>query len=441
MNQLKETTKKERFSYFSYFLGQNILFILVSMYAMLFFTDYVGVSPAIVGVIFVIARVWDAVNDPLFGIIVDKSNPKKGKYKSWTSFAAILLPVLIVLMFWVPNISMAGKIVYVSVIYIMWGMAYTISDVPAFSLTTAMTNNMEERNSLLSVSRLFPIIGGLLVSMTIIALTNAIGWTAGVAIVALISAILMNFMRFNVKEHHIAPNTGVSIKKMIGYVLGNKYLLIYYAAFTVYSACNTGIFVNNYFAIYNLGSANYIAILSIINTVPMVIVALLASRLCAKFGKYKVTVTVCLLMIVTAILYFLVGYQSLPVVFCFSFINSSLTGFMAVMYPMFTSDCIEYGMWKSGERATGISFSIQTFTTKLGQALASGIVGVLLSVIGYTANTAQNEATLKGIFIILTLVPGLGALLMLIIFGLFYKLRESDVEKYIKENASKEIAA
>lgn len=435
MNQTKETSGKEKLSYYSYFLGQNIIFILVSLYAMLFFTDYVGISPAVVGIIFVIARIWDAVNDPLFGMIVDKSNPKGGKYKSWTNLAAILLPILIVLMFFVPEIGTTGKAIYVAIIYILWGMAYTMSDVPAFSLTTAMTNNMNERNTLLSISRLFPIVAGLLVSTTVIALTNAIGWGPGALVVAVFSCILMNLMRFGVKERHVAPSNDVTISKLLKYLIGNKYLLIYYLAFTLYSMCNTGIFITNYFAIYNLGSSDYIAILSIISTVPMIIVAFLAPKLCKRFGKYKVTIFVCILMVCVSLTYFIVGYQNLIVVFIFSFINSSLTGFMAVMYPMFTADCIEYGTWKSGERGTAISFSIQTFTTKLGQALASGIVGILLSMIGYTANVTQSDSTLRGMFMLLTLVPALGALLMLIIFGLFYKLRENDVEMYIKENS------
>lgn len=438
MDQSKETSKKERMSYYSYFLGQNIIYILVAMYAMLFFTDYVGVSPAIVGIIFTVARIWDAVNDPMFGIIVDKSNPQKGKYKSWTNLAAIVLPLLIILMFFVPKFGMTGKIIWVAVVYILWGMAYTVSDVPAFSLTTAMTKNMNERNTLLSISRLFPIIAGLLVSTTIIALTNAIGWTGGAIVIAVISFILMNFMRLNVKERHTAPATGVTVRKIIGYLIGNKYLLIYYAAFTLYSACNTSAYVQNYFAIYNLGSANYIAILSVINTIPMVIDAFLAPKLCKKFGKYNVTVVICILTIAVSLMYFLIGYQSLLIVFIFAFLTSSLTGFMAVMYPMFTADCIEYGTWKTGERGTGISFAIQTFTTKLGQALASGIVGILLSVIGYTANATQSSTTLSGMFALFTLGPGVGALLMLIVFGFFYKLREDDVEKYIAENAENE---
>lgn len=409
------------------------------MYAMLYFTDHAGLPGYAVGIIFIIARVWDAVNDPMFGIIVDKSNPNKGKYKFWTNLAAVILPILVMMMFYVPDLGLTGKIIYVAVIYILWGMAYTMSDVPAFSLTTAVTSQLNERNQLLSISRLFPIIAGLLVSTTIIAVTNAIGWTGGGILVAIISAILMNFMRFNVKERHIAPSTGITVKSIITYLIHNKYLLIYYSAFTLFSACNTSMFVNNYFAIYNLGSDSYIAILSVIMTIPMVVVAFIAPKLARIFGKYKITVTVSLLMAIVSVIYYFVGYDNLALVFVFSFINSTLVGFLTVMYPMFTADCIEYGTWKTGKRGTAISFSVQTFTTKLGQALGSGLVGILLSVIGYRANVVQTEMTLNGIFGMLTLVPALGALLMFIIFGKFYKLREKDVEYYIQENIKNEV--
>jgi GPH family glycoside/pentoside/hexuronide:cation symporter len=393
----------------------------------------------VVSVIFVIARVWDAVNDPMFGVIVDKSNPKKGKYKSWMGFAAVGLPIVVILLFSMPEIGTIGKIIWAAVFYLLFGMLYTISDVPAFSLTTAMTNNINERNTLLSVSRISPIIAGLLVSTTIIALTETVGWAMGALVIAGIGFILMNFMRFNVKERHVAPATNVSVRKIITYVLGNKYLLIYYAGYTLYATCSTGIFMLSYYAIYNLGNPNYIAILSIINTIPMVFAAFLASPICKKFGKYAVTMAVCILMVIISVIYFFVGYDNLTMVFVFSALISFLTGFMAVMYPMFTADCIEYGTWKSGERGTALSFSIQTFTTKLGQAMASGLVGVVLTVVGYTANVQQTDFALNGIFMMMTLIPALGALLMLVIFGPFYKLRESDVAYYIAENAKNEI--
>lgn len=121
MIQNRETTAKQRGTYYSYFLGQNMLYFIVSSFAMLYFTDYVGVSSAAIGVIFLVARIWDAANDPMFGIIVDKVNNKQGKYKFWINIASIALPIITFLVFCVPDLSTTGKLVYISVTYILWG--------------------------------------------------------------------------------------------------------------------------------------------------------------------------------------------------------------------------------------------------------------------------------------------------------------------------------
>lgn len=121
------------------------------------------------------------------------------------------------------------------------------------------------------------------------------------------------------------------------------------------------------------------------------------------------------------------------------FYNDTFGYYMVnVMYPMITADCIEYGTYVTGERATGISFSIQTFTTKLGQALAAGIGAFLLEAVGYVPNAQQSATALNGIFSMITLLPAAGMLAMVIIFGKFYKIREKDVQMYIKENEKNE---
>lgn len=402
----RETTTLQRGTYYCYFLGQNMLYFIVSSFAMLYFTDYAGVSAAAIGVIFLVARIWDAVNDPMFGIIVDKVNRKQGKYKFWINLASILLPVITFLVFCVPNTSNAGKLVYIAVTYILWGMTYTVSDVPGFGMSTAITHNMDERNSMLANSRLFAIVG----------------------------AVLMNLMRPVVHEKYKAENTGVTVKSIINYVLHNKYLLIYYLGIAIMFSCNTTMVASNYFAIYNLGSEDYIALMMMLSVIPMLLAAVVAPPLIRKFGKYAVTMGCCTIGAVIYGGFYLVGYGNLAVVVICLVIGGLALGIINVMYPMITADCIEYGTYVTGERATGISFSIQTFTTKLGQALAAGIGAFLLTAIGYVPNVEQSAGTLNGIFSMITLLPALGMLLMLIIFGKFYKIREEDVEMYIKEN-------
>lgn len=437
MIQNRETTTKQRATYYSYFLGQNMLYFIVSSFAMLYFTDYVGVSAAAIGMLFLVARIWDAVNDPMFGIIVDKVNNKQGKYKFWINIASILLPIISFLVFCVPDISNTGKLVYISITYILWGMTYTVSDVPGFGMSTAISHNVDERNSMLANSRLFAIGGLLIVSTVIMKLVGAVGWVGAAAIISVVSAILMNLMRPVVHEKYKVEDTGVTVKRIINYVLHNKYLLIYYLGITIMFACNTTMVASNYFAIYNLGSESYIALMMIISIVPMLFAAVIAPPLIRKFGKYAVTVGSCTIGAVAYGAFYLIGYSNIVIVVIGLSLGGLALGMVNVMYPMITADCIEYGTYVTGERATGISFSIQTFTTKLGQALAAGIGAFLLEAVGYVPNVEQSGTVLTGIFSMITVLPAVGMLAMAIIFGKFYKIREKDVEMYIAENDKK----
>ncbi len=441
MNQINEVSLKEKASYYVYFLGQNMAYFIVSMYAMLYFTDEIGISASVIGLLFLVARIWDAVNDIMFGAIVDKSNFKGGKYKPWLNFASIILPVITAVMFMIPDISMAGKITYASVTYILWGMAYTISDVPGFSISTAMTKNTNERNSMLSLSRLFAMVGLLVVSTILMPLINAMGWTQAAIVIAFVSFILMNFQRFFVKENHKVESQGITFKQIIKCVAGNKYLLIFYVALTAMMSFSTVAIAMSYFAIYNLGSSNYIGILMMLMILPTLLVSLVVPSLVKKFGKNKLAMSSGIISFIILVAFYFIGYSNVTLVFILLALNGFCSGVINILYPMYTADCIEYGTWKNGDRTTGVAFSMQTFTTKLGQAIAGGLGGVLLTTFGYIPNVEQSERTLNGIFSMMTLIPAIGMLLFVIIFGLFYKLNESDIEMYMKENQLKENAA
>jgi GPH family glycoside/pentoside/hexuronide:cation symporter len=431
---MKETSSKERASYYLYFLGQNMSFFVVNMYAMLFFTDRLGISAAVVGTLFFVARIWAAANDLMFGVIVDKSNIKSGKYKPWLNLASLTLPIITVSIFAIPDISIAGKITLASVTYILWGMAYTVSDVPGFSIITAMTANTNERNTMLSLSRMFALSGLLVVSVVLMPIVNSFGWTTAAVCISAVSFLLMNLQRFFVKERHFARNESISIGKIFKCLFNNKYLLIYYGAITVWFSCSTGMLVSSYFAVYNLGSHAYIGILMIFMVVPLLMTSIFVPPLIRKFGKNKVVLVSAITNITIFVTFYIIGYSNIMVVFLMMILNGLCSGVLNITYPMYTADCIEYGAWKTGERTTGISFSIQTFTTKLAQAVSAGAGGLLLTAFGYVPNVEQSEKTLKGIFSMMTLIPATGVLGFVIIFGLFYKLKESDVEKYIEEN-------
>lgn len=432
------TSVKERASYYSYFLGQNMLYFLVIQFAMLYYTDFVGISAAVIGTIFLIARLCDAAIDPIFGVIIDKVHLKGGKFKPWVNLAAILLPIITILVFLTPQISMNLRIIYVGITYLLWGMVYSLSDVPNFALSTVMSNNLKERNTILANGRLFVIIAILIIAVVTINGAQGIGWAPTAIIIAIISFVLMTFSRFNIKERFRVESQDITIKKIIGYMAHNNYLLVYYLALTILFAFNTGQSAVNYFIIYNLGSASLIPLLTLLAVVPMIISAMVLPRIVAKFGKIKVTIFSLICTTVLSTAYFFIGYKSIVLVCVIAVVGGFFNAVHLVLSPMFTSDCIEYATWKSGgERAEGITFAVQTFTMKLGQALNASLAGYILAAINYVPAGVQTPGTLTGIFSMMTLIPAAGGLLMLIIFGLFYKLKESDVERMMKEVSSR----
>lgn len=158
-----KTSKAERFSYLSFFLGQNTLYIIIVAFLMLFYTDEVGISATAVGTLFLAARIWDAINDLIIGIIIDKVNFKAGKFKPWIKFPSFVLPFVIIAVFLNLDLSPIGALIYAYITYIVFGMLYTVSDVPIFALSTTMTDNLDERNTLLAKGRLASVIAMLFV--------------------------------------------------------------------------------------------------------------------------------------------------------------------------------------------------------------------------------------------------------------------------------------
>jgi len=145
-------TKREKISYGLYFMGQNVFYGLIG-YMTTYFTD-IGITAALVAIVALITKVWDAINDPIFGMIMDKVNFKKGKFLPWLQISVIAIPVATILLFTIPTgIPMMAKIIWATLAYMLWDTAYTLCDVPIFGIVTTMTTDQKERISLNSIGK------------------------------------------------------------------------------------------------------------------------------------------------------------------------------------------------------------------------------------------------------------------------------------------------
>jgi len=430
------TSKKERLSYGGYFLGQNIIFMIVLQFLMLFYTDVIGISAASVGILFFIARTWDAVNDPMLGILVDKMNPKKGKFKPWISAVILLMPIATIFLFINPNLGGSGNLAYAYVTYIIWGMVYTISDVPIFALATVMTPNNDERVTLITFGRVAAMIAGLISGVIFMPIVTAMGWTNAVIILSIVAFITMIPIKFFAIERIKHDRTGgISFGDIFKFIKINKPLIAFYSAFLIGGAANTMLVAGPYFAKYLLGDVNLVGLLTISGLFPMLVLLPLVPKMIKKFGKKKIFIYGYGSSIVFTILMYVVGYDSLPVVLILNLLRSAGVYVPMMMMGMFSADFVEYGHYKSGKRAEGVSFSVQTFATKFSQAIGAVIGGFLLgNVYGYVENAEQTTKAMDGIWQMYTIIPTIGMFFAVIIIFKWYHLKESDVQLMIESN-------
>ena len=427
-------TKKETLSFMSYSFGQTMSMVYTLTLLSIFYTDVLGISPAMVATLYLVARIWDAVNDPLMGIVVDKVHLKGGKFLPWLKFTAWALPISTVLLFVNLDISANFKVVYAFISYIVWGMIYTVSDVPACAVPTVMTNSLKERNSLIA-KRMFGSALGLFIVLPVPALVESVGWLNLAVIYSLVMVITMIFVRNNVKERvRYHRQKTMSLVEILKYIGKNKYLLAFYIAYLLLNVSNTGTAMGTYFAKYNMGNLGLAAVISGVSTLPVIFIPLFMAKIIEKFGKRNILLFSMASATALSLVQFFVGYGAFPVFLLITAIKFVFLSTPILMLTMVTSDCVEYGQYITGIRAEGLTFSVQTFSGKLAGAVSGATSLFLLQFFGYVENVEQSSRTLNGIWMSMTLFPIVGYIAMFLIILLFYKLQEKDVQTMINKN-------
>jgi sugar (glycoside-pentoside-hexuronide) transporter len=427
------TSKKERSAYAGWFVGQNIIYFMVISYLAIFLTDVVMLAGGAVALLFLIARVWDAINDPILGALVDKTQPKKGKFKPWINAVTIVMPIATIFLFWNFNGTEGFNLAYAYISYIIWGMLYTISDVPIFALATTMTDHPQERVTIMSLGCLAAGLASIIIGLLAPQLISNLGYQTSIIILMVISLVIMLPLRFLVKERVVYQRSGiVTLKSMVSAVFKNKYLLIFYGSFIAITMTMTSMTIAPYFAKWNLGDIGLQTVIMGSLVPVMLLLPILTPWLVKKFGKRKIFIWGIGSSIIFSIVQFLVGYNNLGLFLLFNFLKS--VGMFAPMLMMgiFTADCVEYGAYTNGERNEGITFSVQTFSTKLGSAISAALSLWIIGAFGYDGSAvAQTDSALEGIWITTSLIPIAGLIVAFILFTWKYDLTEDRVQQMI----------
>ncbi len=447
------TTKKERLSYWTYFVGQNIYYNITAAFISTYLAMQ-GINLAKVAVVLLIVKVWDAINDPIFGYVFDKVKFKNGqKSLPWLRIAVGLIPIVTIALFSIPSgLSETGKLIWFAVAYLLWDTVYTLTDVPAYAMLNTMTDNLAERNLLLSVNRVFSG-GGVAIYGVVLPLliSEQVGMSASlaVAILAIFSAITMVPLCLNCKERNYKPSEAeenFTPRQMLRYLKSNKYLLIYYGGYMATDALKTFNAVLLFVSFYLFGNSLFSIVLNVLNMVPGIFAAMLIPTLLKRFDKFKTLFWCNLICVALGLVIYFLGYDNQGLFLTLTVIRTIPMSVVGILAFMFTPDCAEYGQYKSGISAKGITFAIQTFSVKITGAVSSSLALFLLGLFGWISveaesfeqlaamNIQQSPAALNGLWVVYALVPVIGMILSTF-FYLGYKLNDKDVQIMAKCNS------
>lgn len=430
---------KEKVSYGFGDFGNGFMFDLGQSYLMHFYTDVAGISAAAAAGVFSITKIFDAFMDPLAGSLIDARAPgKRGKFRPVMMFSAVLLAVMTVVTFTMPNLSMTGKIVWAYGTYMAWGLIYSFTNVPYGSLASVMTRDVDERSVMASTRQAGSIGAQLVTGVAFVPLlmlfpNQKIGYPVAAAIMALIGVIGFFICYKNTKEHIKTENAKgkekTTIKDYFLVVFTNRPLwsLILMTLFTI-SAMNTNNAMMIYFAQYNLGHVGLQPIINFIQMGSSVVGIMLIPYLVRRMGKKRTAITGLLIGVAADGLNFIIPTN------IYSFIVLVSIGYAALAISngvtwAFVSDTIDYGHWHTGVRKEGVTYAAFNFSRKIAQSLAAIVSAGVLTATGYIANAHQSAGTLLGIKGTMTLYPAVALLLAAIIISLLYNLSDDRFEK------------
>lgn len=438
----------EYLAYFSYGFGQCFSFGIIGSFILIYYTDIVGISSVIASAIFLIARLWDAIFDPIVSGWIDAHKSTKGKFRKYMHFAPIFVIVSTILCFVNPNISLAGKIVYAAVTYILWGTCYAFSDIPFWSLSTVISKNGQARTNLITTANL-GVFGGIGMVGLVLPLMFAYfkqhgspqtSYLISVSILMLFGFILMELGYKFTKERVVAKKAEkLSAHDIWDAVKANKYMLMILILFFLKVAMEM---VNNiiiYFFTYNMFNAKFMSIYGLIGTFSALgffFIPLLTKH----FKKLYILRVLLITDIIVRIFFFMTGYKNVVLVFIFLAITQTLYSATGPIISAMLAETVEYSEVKTGKRCEAIVFGGQTFASKVAIAVAGATTGLVLSLIGYQANAVQSQTTLTGIFVIVSIIPAIASLLRLLVL-IKYDYTETEFHKcqMILEKRQKEV--
>lgn len=458
---MKEFGKKQFAAYGLGAVGKDMVYALSASYIMYYYQDILGLSATFVGFILMIARVFDAANDPFMGVVVAKTNSRWGKFRPWLFTGTILNAFVLYALFAAPAVSGKALMIYFAVMYILWGVTYTMMDIPFWSMIPAVTSTVKDRENLSVVGRTSAGVGYALINVfTVMAVSKLgggierTGFRLFALIIAILFVIFILFTCFTIREQKEENMQTTSVKEMFKALFNNDQAIITVVTIVL---INSALYITSnlliYFFKYDIGGTTWKDAYTLFTSVGgisqilgmMVVYPILRSKLsntiifklslCLAIFGYAFLLALCLL-----------GYSSvLTMLMVPGVMIFVANGILTVLTTVFLANTVDYGEVKTGHREESVIFSMQTFVVKAASGLAVFITGVSLDLIGLTSKDGLGEgistfsSPLLGLRLLMTILPMIGLVLALVLFTRKFILTDEKAEQIRKQLEEKKV--
>ncbi len=470
MEETRSLTGREKFGYSLGAVAKDMVYMLSASYVLYYFQDIMGVSAVAMGIILLVARIFDAFNDPIMGIIVAKTKTKIGKFRPWLLIGTLTNAVILVLMFSCPvNLSPAGLIAYAAVFYILWGVTYTMMDIPYWSMIPAFTKGGKEREGLTTLARSCAGVGSAIITIITMMSVYALGrvFTGGDAasvervgfqwfaiIVAAIFVVFIIITCVSVKERSTVDMKTATVGQMFKALIQNDQavavvIAIVVVNFSIYITSNLVI----YFFKYDFGGTGWYNSYTLFNTfggaiqvLSMMIFYPLLRKWFNSIKIYFIAMIMCIVGYATLLIIASTAMSNVYILFIPAFFIFAANGMLSVLTTVFLANTVDYGELKNHRRDESVIFSMQTFVVKLASGLSALVASVAIQIFNFSSDTAVTEAEKvidfsegielsqkMGIRMTMTLIPIAGLIFAIIWFKKRYKLTDEKIEEIAEQ--------
>ncbi|MBR8534065.1 MFS transporter [Carboxylicivirga sediminis] len=442
-----KVTLKEKIGYGFGDAASSMFWKIFSIFLPIFYTDVFGISAAAVGTMLLVTRIWDTANDPLMGILCDRTNTKWGKFRPYLLWMAVPFGVAGLLMFTTPDFGLTGKLIYAYLTYTLMMMVYTAINVPYASLLGVMSPVSDDRTSFASYRMAFAFAGSILVVLiyqplvdgfkTVFAETTAYQLTMLVVGSIVIGMFLLTF---SWTRERILPPKGQknNLKEDLKNLAGNIpwfILLGAGVATLVFNSVRDGVtlyyfkyFISDDVALsWTNATFTFSTLYLFLGQSTNMIGVIMAKSVSSLLGKRRTFMYAMFGAAILSACFFFAGKNQLWLIYTLQALISFCAGIVFPLLWSMYADAADYSEWKTGRRATGLVFSASSMSQKLGWTIGGSITLWLLALYGFEANVEQSSETLRGIKYMMSFVPGAAALLSGLVMML-YQLNDKKMQ-------------